>query len=67
MKTNMECYSYIGPVLKSTQVEKYKVVRVYRNSDRKTLIEKNLTLDEAKRLVNSFPDSEKSMVVFYKQ
>jgi len=48
-------------------MEKYKVVRVSRKSGRKTILEKNLTLDEAKRIVKSFPDSQKSMVVFYKQ
>jgi len=45
----------------------YKVYRVYRNSCRKKVIEKNLTIEEARRLVNSFADNEKSMVVFTKQ
>ena len=48
-------------------MEKYKVVRVMRTTGNKKLIEKNLTREQAKRLVQSFPDSEKSMVVFYKQ
>ena len=42
-----------------TQNVKYKVVKIYRNSGRRSNIEKNLSREEAKRLVNSFPDSEK--------
>jgi hypothetical protein len=45
----------------------YKVVKIFKVSHRKQILEKNLTLEEAKRLVNSFPDSNTSMVVFYKQ
>lgn len=47
--------------------EKYKVFRVYRNSARHVVLQKNLTRDEAIRIVNAFPDSEKSMVCFTKQ
>lgn len=46
---------------------KYKVVRISRNSGRRRLIDKNLTLDEAKRMVNRYPCSQKTMVVFTKQ
>lgn len=45
----------------------YKVYRVFRRSARRQIIERGLTRDEAKRLVNSFPDSNTSMVVFDKQ
>lgn len=45
----------------------YKVVKIGRVSARKTIIRKNLSLDEAKRLVNASPDSSRSMLVFYKQ
>lgn len=48
-------------------MEKYKVYRVYRNSGRRVTIEKNLSREQAQKLVQSFPDSEKSMVVFTKQ
>lgn len=46
--------------------EKYKVVKVFRKSGRREVIEKNLSIDEARRLVNTFPDSNTSMVVFTK-
>jgi (2Fe-2S) ferredoxin len=45
----------------------YKVFRVYRNSGRRKTLYRNLTLETAKRIVNSFHDSEKSMVCFTKQ
>ena len=52
----METYS--GP---------YKVVKIFRISKRRQIIERNLTREEAKRLVNTYPDSNRSMVVFCKQ
>jgi hypothetical protein len=45
----------------------YKVVKIFRKSNRRELIRRNLTIDEAKRLVNSYPDSNTSIVVFFKQ
>ena len=45
----------------------YKVVKVFRKSGRKEILRKGLTIDEAKRVVNSYPDSKNHMVVFYKQ
>lgn len=45
----------------------YKVVKIFRKSNRRELISRNLTIDEAKRLVNSYPDKNNSMVVFFKQ
>jgi len=48
-------------------MKKYKVYRVYRNSARRTVIGRNLTREQAQRLVQSFPDSNKSMVVFTQQ
>ena len=48
-------------------MEKFKVYRVYRNSARRAVIEKNLTREQAQRLVQSFPNNEKSMVVFTQQ
>jgi hypothetical protein len=50
-----------------TYIGTYKVYRVFRKSRRKQIIQRDLTRDEAKRLVNSFPDSNTSMVVFDKQ
>jgi len=45
----------------------YKVVKIFRKSNRREIIRRNLTIDEAKRVVNSYPDSNTSMVVFSKQ
>jgi hypothetical protein len=47
--------------------DKYKVVKIMRVSGRRQILERNLNREEAKRLVNSYPDSNRSMVVFYKQ
>lgn len=49
---------YVGP---------YKVMKVFKKSGRKEVIRKGLTIEEAKALVNSFPDSNTSMVYFTKQ
>ena len=45
----------------------YKVVKVFRKSGRREILRKGLTIDEAKRVVNSYPDSNNHMVVFMKQ
>jgi len=45
----------------------YKVMKLFRVSRRREVIRKGLNLEEAKRLVNSYPDSSRSMVVFTKQ
>jgi len=45
----------------------YKVYKVFKKSRRKEVIERGLTREEAKRLVDSFPSNNNSMVVFDKQ
>lgn len=45
----------------------YKVVKVFRKSNRRQVIDRGLTREEAKRVVNRYPDSTRSMVVFMKQ
>jgi len=45
----------------------YKVVKLFRVSQRRQVIERDLTRDEAIRVVNRYPSSNTSMVVFYKQ
>ena len=47
--------------------EYYTVSKVFRVSGRREIIRTNLTREEAQRLVNSYPDSNRSMVVFTKQ
>jgi hypothetical protein len=46
--------------------EKYKVVKVFRKSGRREVLEKNLTLEQARRVVERYPNSNTSMVVFMK-
>ncbi len=45
----------------------YKVVKLFRVSQRREVLRRGLTLDEARSVVNSYKDSSRSMVVFYKQ
>lgn len=54
----MENKQYIGT---------YKVVKFFRVSRRREVLAKGLSLDEAKRVVNSYPDSNRSLVGFTKQ
>ena len=50
-----------------TYIGTYKVYRVFKVSRKRQIIARDLSRDEAKRLVNSYPDSNTSMVVFDKQ
>jgi len=45
----------------------YKVYKIMRKSLRRVIIRRGLTREQAKALVNSYPDSNRSMVVFDKQ
>ncbi len=45
----------------------YKVVKIFRKSGRRKILRKGLTIDEAKMVVNRYPDSNNHMVVFMKQ
>jgi hypothetical protein len=46
--------------------DNYKVVKIFRKSGRKEILRKYLTREEAMRVVNSYPNSNTSMVVFTK-
>lgn len=46
---------------------RYKVVKVFRVSGRRQILERGLTEKEAQRVVQSFPDSNRSMVIYTKQ
>ena len=50
-----------------TYIGTYKVYKVFRKSRKRQIISRDLTRDEAKTLVNSYPNSNRSMVVFDKQ
>ncbi len=45
----------------------YKVVKIYSKSSRRQVIERNLTIEQAKAMVNASPDNSRSMLVFMKQ
>ena len=45
----------------------YKVMKVFRVSNRREILRRNLTLEEARRVVSSYADSSRSMVVFQSQ
>lgn len=45
----------------------FKVVRVYRKSARRMVLERNLTEAEAQRVVKRYPDSSRSMVIYTAQ
>jgi hypothetical protein len=45
----------------------YKVYRIFRVSRRREIIKTGITREDAMRIVNSYPDSSRSMVVFDKQ
>ena len=45
----------------------YKVVKVFRVSQRKQILRRGLTREEAMSVVNSYPSKSQSMVIFDKQ
>ena len=50
-----------------TQATKFKVFKVGRKSNRRSIIARNLTESEAQRLVKSFPNNNRSMVCYTRQ
>ena len=45
----------------------YKVYKIFRKSNRREVIQRGLTREEAKAVVSRYPDRSGSMVVFDKQ
>ena len=45
----------------------YKVVKIFRVSSKRKVLRRGLTKEQAMSLVKSYPDSSRSMVVFFKQ
>jgi len=45
----------------------YKVLRVFKVSRRHELLRRGLTLEEAQRMTKTYPNSNRSMVIFTKQ
>ena len=53
--------------MEAIYVGSYKVVKVYRNSQRREVLRRNLTREEAMRIVNLYPSRSRSIMVFMKQ
>lgn len=45
----------------------YKVVKLFKKSGRRQVLYRDLTREEAKKVVDSYPSSNYHMVVFFKQ
>ena len=45
----------------------FKVVKIMRVSNRRQVLERSLTEPEAQRVVARFPNSNRSMVVYFRQ
>jgi hypothetical protein len=52
---------------KEAKTPLYKVVKIGRKSLRRSILRCNLTEADAQRVVRSYPDSTRSMVVYQKQ
>jgi hypothetical protein len=46
---------------------KYKVYKVGRKSNRRSILARNLSESEAQRMVKSFPNNNRSMVCYTRQ
>jgi len=50
-----------------TYIGTYKVVKFFKDSNRRRVLARGLTLEEAKQVASSYPDSKRSLVGFAKQ
>lgn len=67
-KQYTEQYQFYIEVQESAKRYKvYKIGRKYGMSGRRQVLGRNLTREEARRMVNSYPDSSRSMVLFVQQ
>ncbi len=48
-------------------IKLFSVVKHFRNGSEPMFIQENLTLKQAKKIVNSFPDSQETMVTMVQQ
>jgi hypothetical protein len=62
---------FLSPTSKNMNTQEkpqlFKVVKIMRVSSRRQILEKNLTEAEAQRVVARYPNSSRSMVVYFKQ
>lgn len=67
-KQYAEQYEFYLEVQESAKRYKvYKIGRKYGMSGRRQVLGRNLTREEARRMVNRYPDSSRSMVLFVQQ
>jgi hypothetical protein len=57
----------MATLLGSIDSDRFKVVKIMRKSRRREILERNLTKEQAMRVVNRYPDSSRSIVVFERQ
>lgn len=55
---------FIGSV---SRRERYDVVKIFKQTGRRKVLKRGTTREQAVRTVESYPDNEKSIVVFYNQ
>lgn len=53
--------------MEKTYIGTYKVVKFFKNSQRRKILARGLTREEAMRITQSYPDSNTSLVGFEKQ
>jgi hypothetical protein len=57
----------LGDKMENEYIGTYKVVKIFRKSQRREILHRGLSLEQAKSVVNDYPDSKNHMVVFMKQ
>lgn len=67
MKTIILDHTNIGEFYTELPSPTYKVYKVFRNGSRSVTIQTGLSREEAMEIVQSYPDSQESMVVFDKE
>ena len=63
----MHSFPISKTMITQEKIQLFKVVKIMRVSSCRQVLERNLTEAEAQRVVARFPDSSRSMVVYYKQ
>jgi len=53
--------------MEKTYIGTYKVVKIFRVSQRHNVLTRNLSISEARELVKRYPNSNNHIVVFMKQ
>lgn len=51
--------------IKSKGKDRYEIVKIFRHSKKRVVLARGVTRLQAARMVQSYPDNDKFMVVFY--